>query len=1091
MLSLTRLFLHHWHRYYAATLDVDSGLCLTGPDEADSAAVLDALQLVLIGDPTRARFHTSRYGFTHDLDSYSRGRLTEDKWQRPGNTVSYAIAEFTNTATNAKTTFGLCIETGPHLKPELTWFILAEGLNPATFVTKGRPLPRIELKPLLRNWRGARFFEKPLDYQTELLTLLGGLDESFLDLFQRALHFQATRRVEDFTASWFFDDRPLDLALLRRLKDRLTQLHLEYDRTEKQIAALAPIVKGQTDLAGLTQLRDGQTVLVALLRSHAAQRRIANLQSLISNLQSQLSTQTTTLSAQNSLLNTLESDLRAAERTEFENGLAHRKSILQWQSRYATLTADTVRQRWTALQKQFQIEIGFLRSITGLTADEQAALNELIFVGDATTAPDRAPQGEPPSPALAAILNTVIPTLLAARDRLSAEHTRLVDQLANLQSQFSNLQSQLNFLTTEPASGNHPIPDHIVRMQDLLAPVIGKKPALLFEFIEVADTRWQNAVEAMLGPARFHTIVSATWFNAARANINKQRVALNLKDADVHDPTQYNNRPAQPGSLAEKVTTIYPDLRAYLDTLLGDVLCAETLEEARHYPRAITPDCSYYSGHHAHPFDYFDYQPTVLGKSAYRVFTETRQKKIVELKSQISNLKSQISSLQSQITNNQLRLTNLSHTHTLASLRDSLSASLDERPARAEAAAYAAELRGLDTAPLAELQSKAATLRADLAKRTQLKDELSRKLVTLEHQLEVHLADLAAARRALDEAKAQADSARKQFAPVAAAADAALPPHLKPDDLVDEIKAVEQKEKDFDKKARDERLRLIEALAALNSVYQLAPWPGDPNDGRYAETHTRLTGVELPRLGRDIASAEQEIGEELRDHVLQPLRDQLISALHTLDQTNDTLIELDSPYRLQVEPTPDLKDYYALILNSNLASGRQPLAFNPQHSNSPTLPHFLDLLTAQTDPRLSDYRCYLQFSISARAADGQTARFTTADGDTQLAFYLIIAASFAQLYRWRKYASADTQTGRPCIRLLPFGSAFARMDTALVAPVLELYKRLGFQLVVATPLEYSDTLIANLPTTIVLTPVKDVVLPEPYRNYQALESGTG
>jgi hypothetical protein len=409
-------------------------------------------------------------------------------------------------------------------------------------------------------------------------------------------------------------------------------------------------------------------------------------------------------------------------------------------------------------------------------------------------------------------------------------------------------------------------------------------------------------------------------------------------------------------------------------------------------------------------------------------------------------------------------------------LRDSLSASLDERPARAEAAIYEAELRGFDTTPLAELQAKAASLRANLAKQTQVKNDLLRQLATLEHHLEVCQADLASARAAFTEAKAQADSTRKQFAPVSAAVAEALPPHLKPDTLTEEIKGVEQKEKDFDKKVRDERLRLIEALAALNSVYQLAPWPGDPNDGRYAETHTRLSAVELPRLQRDIASAEQEIEEELRDHILQPLRDHLVAARRTLDQTNDTLAELESPYRLSAEPTPDLKDYYSLILNAD--------------SQTSALPHFLDLLTSQTDPRLTDYRRYLQFTLAARSADGQTLHFATADGDTQLAYYLIIAASFAQLYRLRKYANADTQAGRPCLRLLPFGSAFAHMEAALVPAVLDLYKRLGFQLIAATSLERSDTLIAGLPTTIVLTPVKETVLPEPYRNYNALPIST-
>lgn len=1070
MLSLTRLFFHHWHRLYAATLDVDSGLCLTGPDQTDSGAVLDGLQLVLLGDPARTRFQATRYGFTYDLDSYARGRLTEDKWQRPGNTVSYVIAEFTNTANSAKQTFGMCIETGPRLTPEITWFILGEGFNPTTFVTKGRPLPRIELKPLLRNWRGARFFDKALDYQTEVLSLLGGLDESFFELFQRALHYQPVRRVEDFTSAWFFDEQPIDLSLLRRLRDRLTQLRIDHDRTEKQQAALQPIVKGQAELARLSQLRDGQTVLIALLRSEAAQRRVAASQTRIASLQKQLGELGTQIANRQAVVADLDRRLRDAERVEFENGLAHRKTVLQWQSRHATFAADSVRQRWLGLQKQFQTEAGFLRQVEGLTDEENTARKELLTVVDAATAPEQANPGEPPPPALAAVLSTVAPTLLAARDRLTADVARLTDQLTEAKDQLARLQQNLAKLGQEPAAP--PIPEHVVRMQDLLSPVIGKKPALLYEFIEVADARWQNAVEAMLGPARFHAIVSATWFNAARANINKQRAALDLRDADVHDPTQHYNRPAQSGSLAEKITTIYPDLRAYLDTLLGDVLCAESVEEAKHYARAITPEGVYFSGRQTHTFDYFDYQPVVLGKSAYRVFTETRQKQAAAFQSQATGLQTQLADLEARLAAARLQVGNLNHVHSLLALRDSLSPMLDERPARAEAAGYEAELRGLDTAALTELQAKAANLRASLTQESQARDGLLYQQAGLEQALSAQQAELTTHNTALQEARQQAEAARQQFAPVASAANEALPPHLKPEDLSDEIKLVEQKEKDFDKKVRDERLRLMEALAALNAVYQLAPWPGDPNDGRYGETLTRLNATELPRLQRDIATAEQEIEEELRDHILRPLRDRLVLALRTLDQVNDTLAELDSVYRLQAEPTPDLSDYYALILNSS--SG----------ANANALGQFFDLLTTQTDPRLADYRHYLQFAIASRAADGQIVRLTTADGDTQLAYYLVIAASFAQVYRLRKYG--DTQAGRPCIRLLPFGLAFSQMEAPLLGPVLDLYKRLGFQLMAAVSLERSDVLIANLPTTIVLMPVKDALVPEPYRNYAAL-----
>src|SRR6185503_13042553 len=182
----------------------------------------------------------------------------------------------------------------------------------------------------------------------------------------------------------------------------------------------------------------------------------------------------------------------------------------------------------------------------------------------------------------------------AAGNRLHAERTHLADQLSNLNAQLANLQSQVETLST--ASGA--VPAHIGRMQEFLAPVIGKTPPLLFEFIEVNEPRWQNAVEAVLGANRFHAIVSATWFNAARAGLNKVRAAQDLKEADVHDPTQLYNRSALPNSLATKIITEYPDLRAYLDTTLGDIICAESEAELRHPAgrRAITPEGVFYTG---------------------------------------------------------------------------------------------------------------------------------------------------------------------------------------------------------------------------------------------------------------------------------------------------------------------------------------------------------------------------------------------------------------------------------------------------------------------------------------------------------------
>ncbi len=52
-LSLTRIFLHNWHRFKHHVIDVQDSLYLAGHNGSGKSSVLDASQLVLIADQTR------------------------------------------------------------------------------------------------------------------------------------------------------------------------------------------------------------------------------------------------------------------------------------------------------------------------------------------------------------------------------------------------------------------------------------------------------------------------------------------------------------------------------------------------------------------------------------------------------------------------------------------------------------------------------------------------------------------------------------------------------------------------------------------------------------------------------------------------------------------------------------------------------------------------------------------------------------------------------------------------------------------------------------------------------------------------------
>jgi hypothetical protein len=1072
MLSLTHLFLHNWHRFSSQLIDVTDGLCLTGPDGADAQAVMDAIQFALLGDPARVQFAPSRLGFAQDVESYARGRMGEDRWLRTGNAVSYVILEFTETLDGGKTTCGLCIETGPRRATEYAWFILPDALNPKSFVTTGRPLPRLELRALLRNWRGARHFERAHDYQTELLGRLGGLDDRFLNLLQRAMHFEPLPRLDDFLAEWLLPPAPLDLTPLRRARERLGQLRPEAERLEKRLNALSPLLKSQNEVKRLTALRDGQTVLAALLRANAATRNVEAIQRHIAGLQEGLAATQQEMEIARAKVAETEARVREAERLEFEDGQGRRRDNLNWQLKHTTHLADSIRDHRTALGRDLNAAADGLRPLLpkpDLGPEEQFTLRELL---EGIAAANRTGL----TPALGPLVEAAATKLETATTRIGGTRVRLMDQIAELRRQADSLSREEEQLKTQAWPS---LPPGVARMQELLTPLIGKKPPLLYEFIEVPDARWQNAVEAMLGPLRFHTIVSATWYEAARRALDEARAEVG--EAGLHDPTRQYVTPPQPGSLAEKVKTIYPDLRMYVDALLGDVMTCETVEELSRYPRAITPGVIVQSGWSAHFVPPTQYQPVVIGKNAERLRKESRDRELAEVREKLSEFNRKGAELTAQLEHTETVLGHLRHAARLPALRERLNAPLDDADYRGEIAALEAALRGLDMTTAAQFVEQAKGLRLELAGLNRARDDLSHKIVSLELDLRARHNELAAAKTDSADREREAAEARAKFANVLAGAEDALAGSLKQADLAEAIREAERKERDFDSRVREERQRLTDAATSFNVSFQFVAQPSDPHEERYAQLHARLAETELPRCREQIASSEQDIDEELRDHVLRSLRERLAEAGQALTAMNDTLAGLSMDgrtYRFTAESAPDMGSLIALIADDD--------------PSSETLSQLYETLTGPNlDERLVDYRRYLSYAIEIKDVDGAMSRLNPADPDTQAAFYLTIAASFVQAYRIRAgRGAAFGREGRPAIRLAPFAAAFAKMDTDQIGPTLDLFQRLGLQVVAATPLERCDYLVPKLATTAVLTSVGNTTLVEPYRNFAAQVVGS-
>lgn len=1095
MLTLTHILLHNWHRFTHHVIAVQDGLYLAGHNGSGKSSILDAIQTVLIAHQSRVRFNSSAQERSQrDLDSYVRGKIGEGRWLRPGNTVAYVALEFTNTDTDTCLTIGTCIEAGEGRHPDRSFFIIDDALQTIIdlAIPDGRPLPRRELKQALRNRRKARVFEQVQEYQTELLNSLGGLNERFFDLFIRALTFQPIRDIREFVERWLLEEKALQVETLQQVVQRLEQLRVTATVVKEKVIRLE-MIERHRDAARRWQAHHATYSLLAiLLQAEAAQRHVATLEQQMNDTRQQLATCQDELTTVQTALKGANEALLEVQVQLRQSSVMQRRADLERQIDAARREADAIHARWQQLLDALQQTIRDLQPVLApnaeqfmLDAEEEPALRTLQFTLVALTI------DIPPSPMLTAELEAAIRAL----DSATARHQQTLFELGSRLNELQQRQTELEQRLAQLRKGHKPFPAHVERLRELLEPRIGQRPRLLCDLIEVPDEHWQNAVEAMLGPRRFYLIVPPRNFEDALRELDRARAAEGLYDVGLIDleRAHQEGRKAQPGSLAEQVQPKpkFEVLRPYLNTVLGNIICCASVAELRQYHRAITADVVLYSEWAVRALRPDTYTPRYIGRRAAQSQIQLAQDELHQVTEAITAGTPRMRDQQRLVKLLQDAARNFSN------LRQRFDANLDERPLRQQIAAWQDELAALDLSGLAELEREAQRLQAIVEQEMQHERQLTRRIGQLEHAQETLAAQQIQAERQRIEREQQAQAERERLATAVAEAEALLSKNLDAPDLSGPIRNAESAAQNFHTRMQRELDQMRDAATAYNISYQFTALPQSLDETRYQEEYERLQATELPRYEAQIAQAQREAEEELREHVLHRLREQMLLARQELERINDALSRLHfrhERYRFKSQPADDVREYYDLINDAQLIGTSGSLFqsdFYATHKASFDQFYALLTRTPKTDAereqqrRMTDYRSYLSYDIEVTHADGNTSRLSrimgqTSGGETQTPFYVTIAASFAQLYH------INERHQRPTIRLVAFDEAFSKMDQDRIGATLELLQGFGLQIITATPLERCEYLVPKICTSLVLSTVGDTVLIEPYRNYAAL-----
>lgn len=1085
-LLLGRLFLHNWHRFEHHLLEIEDSLYLTGHNGAGKSSILDALQFVLIADRQRVRFNTSALEEGRNLrtlETYVRGKIGEDRWLRPGDTVAYLALGFAEKGGANPITAGACIEVGSDGHEQVEFFIVPAKLDPALFEDgAGRELTRRELKPVIKA-AGGRTYPSPREYAADLRTRLGGLNERFSDLFLRALAFQPIRNVRGFVERFVLAESKLQLDTLQAVRDRLDGLERDVAKVRAQTEDLRAIGRLQHEVARLGALHAKFVVLSAILAHRKAVADRDEQEARREAHQAQLEQTAEHLESTAAFLDRAQRAERDAELRYRENDTVKRHEELGKDIRRLEAEVGVILGRQKKLAAELLAQADRLRTSSRIVQDP--ALEALAGrIGSLAHVFDRG---------IVEAVAGAIPALERGQEAAIERRGELDRVIRELTGQAREIEAEL----AELRRGHVSNPPAVERMRSLLEQEVGVRPRLLCELLEIPDPRWQDAVEALLGRRRFSLVVPPGQFEAALAVLDHGRQRYSLYDVALLDleKAHESGRPALSGSLATKVKASDPPVQAYVDVVLGHVITCDDVHELRKHARAVTADVVRYEEFSVRAVDPRTFRPWRIGERAVASQIESRQRDLAALGERIASLAGEHERAKADCEA-------LSVVRALAGARALLDEALDEAPIRDHIRELRFEQESLDLSGVQALKEawdrlagEANRLAAEHAALLQAKGRLEREVAAF-------ASGVLAKEREMAECAARRDDACRTFRQGVEAAEADAV-GLGSGDLVRGLQVAQTKATEFQTKLGNTRVELGGLCSGFNVKYQFAGSAHDPAAPEYADRLGFLEESRLPEFEADISKAKAEADDELREHIVHKLREQIGSAKEQLRRINDALAKIppfrDERYHFVSQPADDLAEFYRLVMETSVAPRGTLFAEGLSDADKAVFDRFYTALTRtpatdaerREQDRLTDYRSYLDYDLEVRHASGQKSRLSrilgqNSGGENQTPFYVTIAASFVQLFK------IGERTRKPCIRLVVFDEAFSKMDQDRIAATLDLFNQFQLQVVTATPLERCEYLVPRMCTSLVLTNLGDTVLVEPYRNYKAriaLEDG--
>lgn len=562
-------------RVWELPLDGENGL-LTGDIGSGKSTLVDGLTTLLV--PAHRVVYNRAAGAEgkeRSLASYVRGHYKSAKDEldqgaravalREQDTYSVLLARFENAALHEGVTLAQVYWMQDHQsQPERFFVVAGADLTIAgAFDLRGGDMK--ELKKRLRA-RDAQLFDAFQPYGAEFRRRMGLAGEQALALFYQTVSMKSVGNLTEFIRQHMLE--PTDaLARIDELRRDFENVNRAYEAVRKakdQVDRLTPLVadcdRRDAEAAARDALVEGREALAAYFAGQEAEL----LAERATKQARELEKLTATLAA-------LDAELTALDR--------ERSDLTRAIDDQGGRRLDEIREETTRLTRErdrLQAEAERYRracEAVGLPfpSDAEAFAGLRAEVGDLLGAVE----GE-----LAALETSAVEAKIAVRD-LRAQHDQLGAEIASLRARRSNIPLDALRVRTQLcetlglAEGELPFAGELIRVRE-------------------EDAAWEGAAERVLHSFALSLLVPEALYGQVAAYVDRThlrgRLVYYRVPARAADAPAW---PADPRALAHKLETKHDHpCAAWLDEQLahrGQHVCTADLDEFRRLPRALTP----------------------------------------------------------------------------------------------------------------------------------------------------------------------------------------------------------------------------------------------------------------------------------------------------------------------------------------------------------------------------------------------------------------------------------------------------------------------------------------------------------------------